>query len=223
MGSNNASGGSGGRTDAGPNRTTATKIGVGNITESGKKTKSYKSDNPDAFRNKGAEEIKKGIKGPPSIRVAGAILSKPLQAGSKVTRDFFTDKVLGSKNYKNVSKTEFLSYNSKKQEMMYKNYIDKRTSGQTDAYGNTIQRNDNDGGGNQVVTAPAQTMATATAPTNAEVSQSEATDASSMDTSDPTYVKRKNKRKGRSPTILTGVTGTTGGLTLGKKSLLGIS
>ena len=28
----------GGRTDAGPNRTTATKIGVGNINEKGKKT-----------------------------------------------------------------------------------------------------------------------------------------------------------------------------------------
>lgn len=220
MGSNNASGGSGGRTDAGPNRTTATKIGVGNITESGKKTKSYKSDNPDAFRNRGAEKIKKGVKGPPSVMLASAILSTPLQAGSKVTRDFFTDKVLGSKNYKNVSKTEFLSYNSKKQDMMYKSYIDKRTSGQTDAYGNTIQR-DNNGGGNQVVTAPTEVIAQA--PTNAEVSQSEATDASSMDTSDPTYVKRKNKRKGRSPTILTGVTGTTGDLTLGKKSLLGIS
>ncbi|ADD94069.1 hypothetical protein [uncultured phage MedDCM-OCT-S04-C1161] len=35
MGSPSATGG--GRTDAGPNRTTATKIGVGNITESGKK------------------------------------------------------------------------------------------------------------------------------------------------------------------------------------------
>ena len=224
MGSNNASGGQGGgRTDAGPNRTTATKIGVGNITESGKKTKSYKSDNPNAFRNVGAEKIKKGVKGPPSVMLASAILSKPLQAGSKVTRDFFTDKVLGSKNYKNVSKTEFLSYNSKKQEMMYKSYLDKRMSGQTDAYGNTIQRNDNDRGGNQVVTAPAQTMATATAPTNAEVSQSAAADASSMDTDDPLYKKRKTKRIGRSPTILTGVTGATGGLTLGKKSLLGIS
>ena len=220
MGSNNASGGGGGRTDAGPNQTTATKFGVGNIDESGKKTKSYKSDNPNAFRNVGAEKIKKGVKGPPSVMLASAILSKPLQAGSKVTRDFFTDKVLGSKNYKNVSKTEFLSYNSKKQEMMYKNYIDKRTSGQTDAYGNTIQR-DNDGGGNQVVTAPTEVIAQA--PTNAEVSQSEATDASSMDTNDPTYIKRKTKRKGRSPTILTGVTGATGGLTLGKKSLLGIS
>ena len=122
MGSNSASGGGGGRTDAGPNRTTATKIGVGNITESGKKTKSYKSDNPNAFRNVGAEKIKKGVKTPSlAVNAAAAILSGPLQAGSKVTRDFFTDKVLGSKNYKNVSKTEFLSYNSKKQEMMYKN------------------------------------------------------------------------------------------------------
>jgi len=222
MGSNSASGGGGGRTDAGPNRTTATKIGVGNITESGKKTKSYKSDNPNAFRNVGAEKIKKGVNTPSlAVNATAALLSTPLQAGSKVTRDFFTDKVLGSKNYKNVSKTEFLSYNSKKQEMMYKSYMDKRMSGQTDAYGNTIQRNDNDGGGNQVVTAPTEVIAQA--PTNAEVSQSEATDASSMDTSDPTYVKRKNKRKGRSPTILTGVTGATGGLTLGKKSLLGIS
>ena len=220
MGSNNASGGGGGRTDAGPNRTTATKIGVGNITESGKKTKSYKSDNPNAFRNVGAEKIKKGVKTPSlAVNAAAAILSKPLQAGSKVTRDFFTDKVLGSKNYKNVSKTEFLSYNSKKQEMMYKNYLDKRMSGQTDAYGNTIQRNDNDGGGNQVVTAPTEVIAQA--PTTAEVSQSEATEASAPE--DIATKKRKVKRAGRSPTILTGVTGATGGLTLGKKSLLGIS
>ena len=63
MGSNNASGsGASGRTDAGPNRTTAYKAGVGNINEKGKKTASYKSDNPDAFRNRGAENIKKKVK-----------------------------------------------------------------------------------------------------------------------------------------------------------------
>ena len=39
MGSNSASNGGGGRTDAGPKRTTATKIGVGNINEKGQKTK----------------------------------------------------------------------------------------------------------------------------------------------------------------------------------------
>ena len=220
MGNRGGGSNSGGRTDAGPNRTTATKIGVGNINEKGKLTGQYRSDNDDAFRNRGAVKIKKTASKVPSPALA--IMSGPLQAGSKVTRDFFTDKVLGSKNYKNVSKTEFLSYNSKKQEMMYDKYISDRTSGKTDAYGNTIQRNDNDGGGgNQVVTTPVQTIATA--PTNAEVSQSEATDSSSMDTNDPNYIKRKTKRKGRSPTILTGVTGATGGLTLGKKSLLGIS
>ena len=139
MGKRGGGSNSGGRTDAGPNRTTATKIGVGNINEKGKLSGQYRSDNDDAFRNRGATKIKKGIKTPSiALNVGAAILSKPLQAGSKVTRDFFTDKVLGSKNYKNVSKTEFLSYNSKKQEMMYKNYIDKRTSGQTDAYGNPI-------------------------------------------------------------------------------------
>ena len=98
--------------------------------------------------------------------------------------------------------------------------MDKRMSGQTDAYGNPINNRD-DRGGNQVVTAPTTTIAQA--PTNAEVSQSAAADASSIDTDDPTYIKRKTKRVGRSPTILTGVTGATGGLTLGKKSLLGIS
>ena len=83
----------GGRTDAGPNRTTATKIGVGNINEKGKRT------SPDAFRNRGAEKIKKGVKTPSILLNVGAkILSKPLQAGSVKTRDFFTDKVLNLLN-----------------------------------------------------------------------------------------------------------------------------
>ena len=64
-------------------------------------------------------------------------------------------------------------------------------------------------------------MAAATAPTTAEVSQSSATDASTVDTDDPTYIKRKTKRQGRSLTILTSSKGTSEGLTLGKRSLLG--
>ncbi len=220
MGSNSASGGSGGgRTDAGPKRTTATKIGVGNINEKGKLTGQYRSDNPSAFRNRGAEDIKKKAKKFPTPTLV--LASKPLQAGSKVTRDFFTDKVLGSKNYKNVSKTEFLSYDTDKQEMMYDKYISGRTSGRTDAYGNPINNRD-DRGGNQVVQAP--TEATMTAPTTAEVSQSsatDATDAATVDTDDPTYIKRKTKRQGRSLTILTSSKGTSDGLTLGKRSLLG--
>ena len=89
------------------------------------------------------------------------------------------------------------------------------------------QGNNDNRGGNQVVqatTQPSTTMAAATAPTTAEVSQSSATDATDVattDTDDPTYIKRKNKRVGRSLTILTSSKGATDGLTLGKRSLLG--
>ena len=213
MGSNSASGGGG---------ASGSDAGFAN-TQKSKLTKKNQTLVDTSFKDRGAEKIKQGVKGPPSVMLASKILSKPLQAGSKVTREFFTDKVLGSKNYKDISKEQFEAMTMSQQEKIYGDYSKSRLSGKTDAYGNTIQRNDNDRGGNQVVTAPAQTMATATAPTNAEVSQSAAADASSMDTDDPLYKKRKTKRVGRSPTILTGVTGATGGLTLGKKSLLGIS
>jgi len=70
-------------------------------------------------------------------------------------------------------------------------------------------------GGNQVVQST--TDITSTSPTTAEVSQSSTTEAE-----DPIMLrKRKAKARGRSPTIMTGVTGVTGDLTLGKPSLLG--
>ena len=80
--------------------------------------------------------------------------------------------------------------------------------------------NDNDRGGNQVVQAPTETMATATAPTTAEVSQSAATDADAKE-EDILYRKRKTKRTGRSMLVVTSPQGDTSGLTLGKRSLLG--
>jgi hypothetical protein len=75
-----------------------------------------------------------------------------------------------------------------------------------------------DGGGamttsGQVVQAP-----TVTSPTEAEVSQSAATDA----TEDNILLrKRRTKARGRSLTIATTPTGATGSLTLGRPSLLG--
>ena len=224
MGSRGSGGQGGGRTDAGPNRTTATKIGVGNITESGKKTKPYRSNNPDAFRNRGAEKIKKGVRTPSiAINVGAKILSKPLQAGSKMNRDFFTDKVLGSKNFKNVSKTEFLSYDADKQEMMYGNYMKNRQSGRTDAYGNEISQStlgrreqakeaksleqpkvasqmDNTNVKSKLITADQ------TAPTDVEMTDDEYAIA--------------QKKKGRRRTVLTSVTGDTTKPTLSKRVLL---
>jgi len=211
----------GGRTDAGPNRTTATKIGVGNINEKGKKTRSYKSDNPNAFRNRGAEKIKKGVKTPSlMVNAAAAILSKPLQAGSKVTRDFYTDKVLGSKNFKGQTKTEFLSMSATDQEKQYKSYIDNRTSGRTDAYGNDISRDGRTGENKKSIEQPkvASQMdntevksdlitADKTAPTEVEMTQDE--------------INVANKRGKKTKTILTSVVGDKSNATLGKKVLLG--
>jgi len=63
------------------------------------------------------------------------------------------------------------------------------------------------------VVSPVQApvAATASAPTTSEVSQASATDASGI----------KRRRRGRSPTILTGATGVQEGATLGTPTLLG--
>lgn len=219
MGAGSAGSNSGGRTDAGPNRTTATKIGVGNINEKGKLTGQYKSDNPDAFRNRGATKIKKGIKTPSLvINAAGAILSKPLQAGSKITRDFYTDKVLGSKNFKGQSKTDFLSMSAVDQEKQYKSYIDNRTSGKTDAYGNVNQGygRDNDGNVQTQKVVGGQTILVKE-PTVEETKKAE--------TEKTKYDQRVTKKKGRSKTIKTGSLGVTrvaSDYSLGKPTLLGM-
>jgi len=217
MGSNSSSGGGGGgRTDAGPNRTTAYKAGVGNINEKGKKTASYKSDNPDAFRNTGAEKIKKTVSKFPTP--AMLIASKPLQAGSKVTRDFFTDKVLGSKNYKGTTKEQFSAMSRSAQESMYGSYIGGRTSGSTDAYGNTISQGGNDNNGNQVVQAP-----TVKAPASIEVSQAapEVTSEEARATANE-LIRKKRRGRGRSLMVATSSQGVTDEkLTLSEKSLLG--
>lgn len=100
----------------------------------------------------------------------------------------------------------------------FKSYIKGRTGGTLDAMGRTISRNDNDSG--QVVIEKkigGNTILTQT-PTSAEVSQAKATEQAAEDIETR---KRRVKAKGRSPTILTGVTGATAGLTLGKPSLLG--
>ena len=100
----------------------------------------------------------------------------------------------------------------------YKGYMQGRGSGTVDAMGRTISNNDN-GGGSYIVekNIGGKTLLTTT-PTTAEVSQSKAAQAEDS----IELKKRRVKAKGRSPTIMTGVTGATGGLTLGKPSLLGM-
>ena len=122
----------------------------------------------------------------------------------KVNRKYFEEKV------KPAGKSKYDTY---------EDYIRARGRGEVDAYGREIKSTGD--GGNQVVQAPpvATTMPVGT-PTEVEISQSEATEAKAVEDSIEER-KRKIKARGRSPTIRTGVTGVTGGLTLGIPSLLG--
>ena len=183
-----------GRTDGNQmNSTTATKIGVGNINESGKKTYDFQN-----FQNKKYKEKQKG-----------PLVLRPLEplfdAGSKKTRTFFTDKVLSSdKSKKNIgyTKDEFSKLSSKKQEEVYKGYLDKRLSNTTDAYGNTLNTNS---GGNDNNNQPILDIGKfptgggdvkPITPTNAEVTQAQSTDMSAN------QILLANNKKGRKQTIL---------------------
>ena len=166
-----------------------------------------------SFEDRGATKIKNSkFKTPATM-----ILTKPLQTGSKVTRNFFTDKVLTSKRgMKNLgtTKEKFSNMSISQQESIYGDYIGGRNSGKTDAYGNTTNNQGGDGavikkniGGNTIQT---------TAPTEAEVSQSETANADAA--------ALKVKKRGRSQSIMTGskgVTKTAANYSLGKPSLLG--
>jgi hypothetical protein len=99
----------------------------------------------------------------------------------------------------------------------FKGYMQGRGSGTVDAMGRTISNN-NDGGSYVVEKKIGGNTILTETPTSAEVSQAKATE---QVIEDEETRKRRVKAKGRSPTILTGVTGATGGLTLGKPSLLG--
>ena len=96
----------------------------------------------DMFYERGATKIKDTASKFPTPTLA--IASGPLQAGSRKNREFFTDKVLGSKNYKGTTKQDFQNLSATKQEELYDNYMSNRQSGATDAYGNPMRGgNDN--------------------------------------------------------------------------------
>ena len=172
-----------------------------------------------SFNDRGATKIKNSkFKTPATM-----ILTKPFQDASKITRNFFTDKVLTSKRgMKNLgtTKEKFSNMSISQQESIYGDYIGGRNSGKTDAYGNTTNNQGGDGGNNTPTVIKknigGSTIQT-TAPTEAEVSQSETANA------DATAL--KVKKRGRSMTMMSGakgVTRTSPDYSLGKKSLLGI-
>jgi len=201
MGSNSSSGGgAGGNTGADAGFVVAEQKKKQKINESGYGP-DYQGDIYNIKQPKKKNILERVVESSPTVKVAKAIL-KP---GEEVNREYFenTVKPAGTSKYSN-----------------YEDYIKARSKGEVDAYGREISQTDRGGNGGgaigtsgQVVQAPQPV----TSPTTAEVSQSAAADAQES----LVLRKRRTLARGRSPTIMTGVTGATGSLTLGKPSLLG--
>jgi len=204
---------SGGRSDAGANRTTATKLGVGTINEKGKVVGSF-------FQTAGADKSNKDIDKvlPGSLKIAASILKKPLAKGAKYNRSFFENKVIGNdkkgSKYSSISSADFSKMSAEKKEELYSGFTSDRRLGNADAYGRDVVG----GGGNdnfilstnteatkQVASSGIVTSAGMVAPTTAEVSQATATDASSSYSSNESLL--ANNKKGRRSTILQKATG----------------
>ena len=127
------------------------------------------------------------------------------EKGFAVNKAYYEKNVMGKNNFtKSIDS--------------YKDYMKRRGSGEIDAMGRTISR---EGGGGNIQPGITKNIGGSTiqttAPTEAEVSQSEAANA------DATAL--KNKKRGRSMMMMSGskgVTRTSSDYSLGKKSLLGI-
>ena len=128
--------------------------------------------------------------------------------GFEVNKSYYEKNVIGKTNLA-TGKAYGASVDD------YKSYMSARGSGSIDAMGREVVGGN---GGGQLVekNIGGRTLLTTT-PTTAEVSQSNAAQVEDSEE----LRKKRVKAKGRSPTIMTGVTGVTGGLTLGKPSLLG--
>ena len=147
----------------------------------------------------------------PKVNFPGSFIlnaTLPLRQKSfEKNRKFFREKVLTSKNkgkYKNTLES-------------YQTYMQSRGSGEIDAYGNTL--GGGDGQDRSVIkkVVGGQTLL-AQAPTEAEVSQSDATNAA-----ETKLTKRRANKRGRTMNIYTSSSGKAKDkLVLGKKSLLGM-
>ena len=219
MGSRGDAGGSGGNTGADAGFFVSEKV------KKNKKPADYnpEKDDTDAkmdlFYQRGATDIKNKAEKFPTPTLA--ILSGPLQAGSRKNREFFTDKVLGSKNFKGTTKDDFQKLSATEQESMYKDYMSDRQSGKTDAYGNEISQSTLGRRSQKSAEQPR----TATQMDNTDVKS----DLITADKTAPTDVEMTDdeyniatKKRGRRRTVLTSVTGDTTKANLSKKTLLGV-
>ena len=221
-----STGGGGGGVGPAGARYKTTVVGTNRKTKTTKQYGTVKDSKQTAKRNEFRES---GARDIDNKKVGSLSILKPVfKAGSRKTRDYFKNTVLTSTDGKKkfgYNKEQFEDLSVAEQNKIYDGYIGDRQSGKTDAIGRDIP---NEGGGNnntptvKVASIPKVT----TAPTEAEVSQSSATDATAVAETkkvDDIYTrKRKAKAKGKSMMTLTSAQGLKDDdLVLGKRSLLG--
>ena len=152
-----------------------------------------------------------------------AIFKGAFKKGSEVNRNFFTDKVLGSKNFKGTTKEDFANMTVSQQESIYGDYMEGRQSGRTDAYGNQIGSGRDD----SPMAARTKKKSIKSVEQPKVSSQMNAVKpGSTPDGPTSTEVDQENynidvKRRGRKRTVLTSITGDTSTPKLSKKVLLG--
>ena len=208
----------GGRTDAGVNRTTAYKAGVGTINEKGKKVTSSaaKFVNTDTKRNK-------PFKFSPVALQVGTKFLEDITGAPKKNRAFFInnyDRI--AKNYKLPDQKKFNEMDLDKQQEIYTDMRQDFMRNNLNPFGETSNggssytapnKNNsilqtNTEATRQVASSGIVTSTGMVAPTTAEVSQVTATNAvepSSSYSSDATLL--ANNKKGRRSTIMAKATG----------------
>ena len=159
-----------------------------------------------------------------SGKIIGSILKEPLAKGAMYNRKFFVNSVIGNtKKGSNITTTkeEFSKMSASEKESLYSGYVKARQSGTKDAYGRDVIGGKGEGNKPNLIKKNIGGKIVSVAPTAAEVSQSEAANATSEEDSIYTR-KKKTKAKGRSATILSSSKGVKDdNLILGKVSLLG--
>ena len=205
-----------GRTDAGANRTTATRIGVGTINEKGKVVGSF-------FQTEGANKSNRDIDKLPfsGTKIIATALKKPLAKGAKYSRSFFENMVIGNKkkgsNIKTTSK-EFNAMDASQKEILYSGYVKARQSGKKDAYGRDAVPGGGGGSGEEGIELAKAATGSATILGPAEIQKNAANTTALKMSAAQTSV--ANKRKGRRATQKNTSSGITEEYKLSKKVLL---
>ena len=207
-----------GRTDAGPNRTTATKLGVGTINESGKVVGSF-------FQTEGAHKSNRDIDKLPlsGTKIIATALKGPLAKGAKYSRSFFENMVIGNtkkgSNIKTTSK-EFNAMTAAQKETLYSGYVKARQSGEKDAYGrDPVPGGD---GREEGIELAKSATGSATILGPAEIQKTAANNKGTTDTTmTAAQTNIANKRKGKKATNQTAKKVLTEDYKLSKKILLG--